>query len=276
MCSDVEQKKDWATRLNADTGARIAAYRKQRKLTAQQLADRCAELGLPIERGLLAKIEKGIRQGLNVGEIAVFAKALGVPPILLLLPVGESETTEVLPGEHADTWAAFTWFTGERPFRRRSADGTWTATADDLADWSESVNPIAEYQEHEVKLHTLEAAADLVRHAIRRGAVLEKGIQVGPDQRESVDEYRRDAEKGAALQRERERDLYFLRLRMRNHGIQPPRLPERFEYIDKNPPPRVMDKDEISQALGEIRERWDQAVELEQQRPSEQEGRTNE
>lgn len=97
-------------------------------MTAQALADRCAELGLPLDRAVIAKLEKGLRQSLTVAELLVLAKALGVPPIQLVFAVGHDDVTEVLPGQAVDTWEAAKWFTGEGPFPcedSRSAREAW-------------------------------------------------------------------------------------------------------------------------------------------------------
>ena len=61
--------------------ANLQTWRGIRGLSAQALADRCAELGYPhLDRTLIAKIEsKAKRRRVLVDELAVFARALGVP-----------------------------------------------------------------------------------------------------------------------------------------------------------------------------------------------------
>lgn len=85
-------------------------------MTAQALADRCTELGLPMDRAVIAKLEKGHRQNLTIAELIILAKALGVSPVELVFPLGQQEKTEILPDEHAETWAAAKWFTGDAGF----------------------------------------------------------------------------------------------------------------------------------------------------------------
>lgn len=109
---------EWAAQIAKQVGKGIAHYRLQAKdqggkLTAQALADRCAALGLPMDRTVIAKLEKGTRQTITVGELLVLARALKVPPVELLFPVGRQEETEVFPDEVVDTWSAVRWFTGE-------------------------------------------------------------------------------------------------------------------------------------------------------------------
>ena len=66
----------------------------------QQLADRTAELGMPIPRSVLANLESGRRDTVSVAEVLVLAAALDVAPIELICPVGFDKQTEMLPGCH--------------------------------------------------------------------------------------------------------------------------------------------------------------------------------
>ena len=101
---------DWMARVAADIGQRVADYRREFGLTAQQLADRC---GVPsITRVVIARLENGRRGSVSTAELQVLANALGVPPVLLLFPLGRAGTVEVLPGRDVDPWAAIEWFTG--------------------------------------------------------------------------------------------------------------------------------------------------------------------
>ena len=52
-----------------------------------ELAERTAELGYPITRVAISKIERNSREGkLDVAELLVLAEALGIAPVLLLAP----------------------------------------------------------------------------------------------------------------------------------------------------------------------------------------------
>jgi hypothetical protein len=106
--------------MTAGIGERVAWFRKRaaaaggKKMTVQALADRCADLGLPLGRVTIAKLERGMRQTITPAEVMVLAAALGVPPIELLLPVGYQETAEILPGQQLPALDAARWFAGER------------------------------------------------------------------------------------------------------------------------------------------------------------------
>ena len=115
----MEHGPDWPARVAASVGRRVAYFRERttdehgRKLTAQALADRCAQLGLPLARPTIAKLEKGFRETITVGEVQVLARALGVSPLMLLFPLGQAETAEVLPGKNVTPFDAMQWFADE-------------------------------------------------------------------------------------------------------------------------------------------------------------------
>ncbi|MGD6743011.1 helix-turn-helix domain-containing protein [Streptomyces sp. BH106] len=82
---------DVATASPTGTVARrLREVRKRRDLTAQQLADRVADLGVPMNRAVLVKIENGRRENISVAELLGFALALDCSPLSLLLPTDNS------------------------------------------------------------------------------------------------------------------------------------------------------------------------------------------
>jgi hypothetical protein len=83
-------------------------------MSAQQLAERCAEFGMPeITRPVLVKLEHGRREAVSTAELAVLAAALGTAPILLLYPIGSAGSVEYLPGKTAAPWDAARWWADE-------------------------------------------------------------------------------------------------------------------------------------------------------------------
>lgn len=106
----------WAKGVAADIGKRIAWWRKRRDdMSAQKLADRCAELGLPsLSRIVITKLENGRREDVSTAELMILAQALGVPPVELLFPVGRGDVIcEIAPGRGLSPWDAALWFTGQ-------------------------------------------------------------------------------------------------------------------------------------------------------------------
>jgi transcriptional regulator with XRE-family HTH domain len=109
-----EAAKAWELELAGRVGAAVAARRKALKLTAQQLAERTKELGYPITRVAISKIEGNMRAGkLDVAELVVLAVALEIPPALLLIPGFPDGDVELLPGRGADSVEAMKWMSGE-------------------------------------------------------------------------------------------------------------------------------------------------------------------
>ncbi|MFB9628371.1 helix-turn-helix domain-containing protein [Nonomuraea helvata] len=103
--------------MTRQVGAQVARLRARpgpdgRRTTAQALADRCGELGLPMDRSVIAKLEKGLRQSITIAELIVLAKALDVAPVRLLFPLEEQEKVEILPGMEVAVWRAAEWFDG--------------------------------------------------------------------------------------------------------------------------------------------------------------------
>lgn len=82
--------------------------------SAQDLADRCEQLGHPIPRNVIANMESGRRANLPLVDVMVLAAALETYPVCLIFPVGYVEETQELPFQHLiPTWDALRHFTGE-------------------------------------------------------------------------------------------------------------------------------------------------------------------
>lgn len=87
--------------------------RERRGWTQQALADRLEEIDLPIDRSTIAKIEANTR-GVSVDEVLAFAIALGVPPMILMVPRSEDKV-RVAPGVKVGSWEAAAWWRGVFP-----------------------------------------------------------------------------------------------------------------------------------------------------------------
>lgn len=172
-------------------------------LTLQELSDRCTELGYPIARSVLSKLEKGHRQTITVDEVQVLAAALHVPPVLLLFPLARSQAVEVLPGLEVHPWDAIRWYTGELPMRPGAPD------------YAGRDGPITLFGLH----HHL--VLDWPREQERLAAAIRdlRAAKTPEEQREAQDEveYRREAAEGISLR--------AIRTTMRTLGFLPPELP---------------------------------------------------
>jgi transcriptional regulator with XRE-family HTH domain len=103
----------WQPRITRIIAREVRRHRDRRKMSQQQLADRTAELGMPIPRPVLANFERGRRDSVSVAEVLVLAAALGVSPMELICPVGYDDEIELLPARKVDPLQASRWIDGE-------------------------------------------------------------------------------------------------------------------------------------------------------------------
>ena len=197
----VDQVEGWAQRVTAGIGERVAFYRDRQKLSAQQVADRCSRLGMPsISRVVITRLENGRREAVSTAELTVLAAALGVPPVLLLYPLGQRQAAEVLPGREVHPWDGIRWFTGE---------------AQDLGGQESSESPISLFSLHH----------HLVSQWPQEQAAAAAAIKAVGEA--STPEARREAEELAVFRQELAGGGYLrtIRATMRTLGYLPPDLP---------------------------------------------------
>lgn len=114
---DEEESDDvpeWTAQVMATVAAEVRRRRKERDMSAQELADACAAIGHPIPRNVIANMESGRRSILPLVDVIVLAEALGTHPALLIFPLGHVKDLQRLPLQHpTPTWDAMSWFIGE-------------------------------------------------------------------------------------------------------------------------------------------------------------------
>lgn len=112
---------------------RVRRYRERAKLRQEDLADRTAELGHPLSRVTLAKLEAGGTRATNASlvDVLVLAAALDVPPPLLVLPLGEAEEVAITPELVAHPHVVLDWWSGHQNLGVGSRR-TWHANAAQL------------------------------------------------------------------------------------------------------------------------------------------------
>lgn len=142
-----QQAKAWQKQNAARIGLGIAQLREASGLSAVQLSNRCGELGFPISRVAISKIENGSREGkLDLAEIVILARALSVPPIRLIYPGMPDERVTPAPNEpEIRSAAAAEWFWGQ--------PATWEIDYAQPVLWSKpktrGIHEIAWVREHE-------------------------------------------------------------------------------------------------------------------------------
>lgn len=207
----MEQNEGWDAVTARRIGQRVAYFRKRigtKGITAQALANRCADLGHPLHRAVIAKLEKGLRQSVTVADLVVLANALGVSPTALVIPIDRAATVEILPGEKVPAYEALTWFTGER----RQAWASKTAGS------SEDFALVDAYRAHE------RCVADWQRQS-EQVARWASEIAQDPSAEARV--------KWAATMADgAERELRRIRGELRRAGARVPALPAGLQHID--------------------------------------------
>ena len=113
---DEDDVLEWEDHVMATVAGEVRRRRKELRWSAQDLADRCEEIGYPIPRNVIANMESGRRAVLPLVEVMVLAKALRMSPISLIYPVGYVDEVRQLPyQEPRPAWDAVQWFTGNSP-----------------------------------------------------------------------------------------------------------------------------------------------------------------
>ena len=200
---------DWETRLSKQVARNISFYKYLQKLTTKQLAEICneiykgnGEIKVPTLNGLF----HGKRKSISIGEIMVFARALKVAPIMLMLPVATAEDIEIVPGETVEPLEAYKYITAADR-RNRTDDGTGSYRyAKDFEDsaWYE---PLWILQRHDDLLDGLErvyvvyAAGLRLKNLLSPEAIKESKERVNNSLENLSSVRRRATELGLALPR---------------------------------------------------------------------------
>jgi transcriptional regulator with XRE-family HTH domain len=183
-------------------GRRVAHFRKQKRprVSTQKLADECTALGHPLDRSTIAKLELGHRRTVSQAEVLILARALQVPPPLLLFPVGEPGPVEVVPGCEVDPWSAAKWYGGDPP------------------PWPQDSWVIAIFREHDVHVDEWQRA--------RRDAEAAREKANEPGQSlETAEELLKEAQVAEMWARRSAAFLAMVRGGMQRDGLVPPELP---------------------------------------------------
>lgn len=131
--------KAWQEAGSKRFGQAIASLRVAQGLTAVQLSARTKELGYPITRSTIARIEGDHRAGkVDLAELIVLAAALNTSPLNLIYPGPYDDDVEVLPGRETSALHAAQWFSGIYWY-------DWAALVDAndaVAAWNNATEPL--------------------------------------------------------------------------------------------------------------------------------------
>ncbi|MBB1242500.1 helix-turn-helix transcriptional regulator [Streptomyces durbertensis] len=203
----------WSAELTARVAEQIRTARTAAGLTVAQTADACAALGVPVPKTTITNLELGRRASVDLAEFLVLARALDVPPITLLFPLGKAATVELVPGQSVSTWEALAWFTGEAP------------AADAPAPEGSAQHLLDTFRAHSDAVATAAASTRLAKERRRKATAAPD-----PARRAALLEAAAAYE---ALAAEDCRELRDFRRRMTGLGLVPPPLPEALASVDE-------------------------------------------
>jgi transcriptional regulator with XRE-family HTH domain len=200
--------------LVGQIGRNLRQLRDERGVKLAELSDRMGQLGQPLGITGLSKVENG-KRGVDLDELAALARALNVPPLLLIFPLGKQPTIEVLPGVEQPTWPAARWFTGEEPFRSSAL------TRAEFEAWEEAATAYFRRQDR------IFEQWDETRERID---TIRKMLAAGDPAK--VEPFRSELEGRDQARVALEDQLKLHRRVMRDHGLDPGNLPEELAHLD--------------------------------------------
>jgi transcriptional regulator with XRE-family HTH domain len=153
---------------------RVREVRERRGWTQQQLADRLRELGVPIDRTKVNRVETGAR-AVSIDDALAIAAALGVSPSVLFFPLASSEPVRLTPERVVAAEEGRRWFRGEQPLHPADED-----QPSELADTLAFLTEIAEDEARD--LRSLQRVVASLPELLVQGLHLAGGTP-GEDQR---------------------------------------------------------------------------------------------
>ncbi|MFF8491570.1 helix-turn-helix domain-containing protein [Streptomyces albidoflavus] len=111
---DEDDVPEWVDQVMSTVAGEVRRRRRELGWSAQDLAERCEEIGHPIPRNVIANMESGRRSNLPLVDVMILAEALNAPPICLIYPVGYVDDVQRLPlQDSVSPLDALLRFTGE-------------------------------------------------------------------------------------------------------------------------------------------------------------------
>lgn len=105
--SNLDHMSEWSEQLVTRMAATLRARRTQLGLSVQQVADRTADLGHPLNRSTLSDLENGRRKDrLMIGDALALAEVLRIPLGQLLYPSQPDGKVEAYPGVELSSYVA--------------------------------------------------------------------------------------------------------------------------------------------------------------------------
>lgn len=166
---DARNARDqWARTLSDQIVENVLFYRNKRQLSNKGLLRRLTELGWVMTENSLAGVLSKKRSAMPISDVLLFALALNVPPVYLLLPIHKRGTVSIAPsGPPVDALEAAYWLAGTGPPPR--AQGMLEGDdIDDYLDVAEMLEKLDAYSKQIVKFGARNTVA---RHWLAAGGI---------------------------------------------------------------------------------------------------------
>ncbi|MHA0285186.1 helix-turn-helix domain-containing protein [Mycobacterium sp. C3-094] len=127
--------KEWQKELAGRVGRAVQQARRAAGYTALELSRRCDDLGYPISRVAISKIESNSRAGkLDLAELIALAAALHTSPVALVFPGPYDRDVELFPRQNWPQFTAAQWFSAlsSEPFEEMTE---WRSATWELNTW---------------------------------------------------------------------------------------------------------------------------------------------
>lgn len=138
--------KAWQEAGSKRFGQAVASLRVAQGLTAVQLSARTKELGYPITRSTIARIEGNHRAGkVDLAELIILAAALNTSPVNLVYPGPYQSALEIMPGRNAAGFNAAQWFSGIYSYLGNNS--SLGAAEDPETQWRENTETLYQWRD---------------------------------------------------------------------------------------------------------------------------------
>ncbi len=183
-----------STTWSVQIGAEVRRRRERAGLKFNSLSERTRELGWPVHRVALPKIESGERD-ISIRELVGIAAALDVSPLTLVFP-NVLDDVEVLPGVIIAGIDVFAWWTGVGGVTDKSARDRFTKD-EGIRIASALVDVEKALRLNRIALKQAELSYDLHGHDSERDRadqVRDRIERIGAERERLVDAYRNATE----------------------------------------------------------------------------------
>ncbi len=154
--------------LDPTFAKRLGAWRRHRGFrTAASLAERIEEQGGSVSASVIQNLESGRKVDPTVSQLIALSRALGVPPIVLLIPLGDPMAPVEMAGAGFEETAAF------------ELDAWWSGLSEGIAEASLPQFPKDDWETLRALRGAVQAMFDYQRWHLRHAAAVQAGDEAG-------------------------------------------------------------------------------------------------